>query len=198
MEKLVWKGKSLLAPVPVVMVSCGSMEKPNIITIAWTGTVCSQPSMTYISIRPERYSYDIVKNSKEFVINLVSENISKAADFCGVRSGKDIDKFEACSLTPKKASEIECPLILQSPINLECRVKDIIHLGGHDMFLSEILAVNVAESLVDKNGKLEIDKARLVAFAHGEYFSLGKSMGTLGTPSAKKQKRYTEKFHRTA
>ena len=186
MPKQQWKGSTLLAPVPVVMVSCGTMEKPNIITIAWTGIVCSQPPMTYISIKPERYSYDIIKNSKQFVINLVSEDLARAADYCGVKSGRDTDKFEKCKLKAQKAFKIDCPAIAQSPICLECKVTDIVKLGSHDMFLAEIVSVDVDDYLLNKNDKLNIKKANLCTFAHGEYFKVGASIGTFGHTVRKK------------
>ena len=145
MSKLQWKGSTLLAPVPAALVSCGTLEKPNALTIAWTGITCSDPPMTYISVRPERYSYDIIKESGEFVINLTSGAMARATDFCGVRSGREMDKLAATDLTVEPAKEIAAPVIAQSPLALECRVKQIIPLGSHDMFLAEIVAVDVEE-----------------------------------------------------
>ena len=159
MSKLQWKGSTLLAPVPAALVSCGTLEKPNALTIAWTGITCSDPPMTYISVRPERYSYDIIKESGEFVINLTSGAMARATDFCGVRSGREMDKLAATGLTVEPAKEIAAPVIAQSPLALECRVKQIIPLGSHDMFLAEIVAVDVEERLLDEAGKLHLEKA---------------------------------------
>lgn len=187
MAKETWKPGALLAPVPPVLVSCGTMEKPNIITIAWTGIINSRPPMTYISVRPERYSYDIIKDSGEFVINLPTEKLVFAADYCGVKSGKTIDKFAEMKLTPQQASKIAAPMIAESPLSIECRVKDMISLGSHDMFLAEILAVNVDDSAFNKQGKLDFIQCGLIAYAHGEYFTLGKRLGHFGF-SVKKKK----------
>ncbi|MEG0692684.1 MAG: flavin reductase family protein, partial [Oscillospiraceae bacterium] len=150
MSKITWKPSTLLSPVPPAMVSCGNMETSNIITIAWTGIVNTIPPMTYISVRPERYSYDMIKNTGEFVINLTDKNLIKAADWCGARTGTKYDKFKEMHLTKEAVSSLSCPAIAESPLNLECKVKDIIHLGSHDMFLAEIVAVNVEEKLIDE------------------------------------------------
>lgn len=187
MSKIKWKGGTLLAPVPPALVSCGTMEAPNMLTIAWTGIVNSEPPMTYVSIRPSRYSYNIIKESREFVINLPSSHIIRAIDFCGVRSGREINKFEACRLTCEKASVVAAPMVAESPVSLECRVTQIIPLGSHDMFLAEIIAVHVSETLIDDTGKLHLDKASLAAYSHGEYFALGKKIGSFGY-SVKKKK----------
>lgn len=186
MPKLTWKPSTLLAPLPPALVTCGDMERSNIITVAWTGIVNTIPPMTYISLRPERYSYPIIKESGEFVINLTTSNLVRAADFCGARSGAKLDKFEALGLTREPVSTLACPAIAQSPLNLECRVKQIIPLGSHDMFLAEITAVNVDEGLLDESGKLCLERAEIAAFAHGEYFELGKSLGTFGFSVRKK------------
>lgn len=162
----------LLAPVPAVMVSCGNMEKSNILTIAWTGTINSDPPMIYISVQPKRWSHDIIEKSGEFVINLVSEELAKAMDFCGVRSGRDTDKFEACGLTRLKADSVKAPLIAESPVNLECKVKDILRLPSHDMFIAEITAVHIDERYVDEKGAYDFGAMRLVAFSHGKYYRL--------------------------
>lgn len=187
MAKETWKPGALLAPVPPVLVSCGTMEKPNIITIAWTGIINSRPPMTYISVRPERYSYDIIKETGEFVINLPTEKLVFAADYCGVRSGRTIDKFAEMKLTPQEATKLSAPMIEESPLSIECRVKDCLHLGSHDMFLAEIVAVNVDDSAFNKQGKLDFIKCGLIAYAHGEYFTLGKPLGHFGF-SVKKKK----------
>lgn len=179
-EKLEWKPSTLLAPIPPALISCGSMEHPNIITIAWTGIVNTIPPITYISIRPERYSYDIIKQSGEFIINLTTTKLVRAADWCGARSGAKYDKFKEMGLTPQLLNNLSCPAIAQSPINIECKVKEIIPLGSHDMFLAEIIAVNVSPELIDNTNKLCLDKASLAAFMHGEYFELGKKLGSFG------------------
>ncbi len=186
MSKQVWKPGTLLSPVPVVMVSCGSMEKPNVITIAWTGIVNSNPAMTYISVRPERHSYDIIKKSGEFVINLVTRDLVRRADMCGIYTGAKTDKFKKFKMTPEKASKISAPLIKESPINIECKVDKIIPLGTHDMFLAKIMAVNVDDSLIDDSGKLVLAKSKLVAYSHGEYLELGRKIGKFGYSVKKK------------
>ena len=162
----------LLAPVPAVMVSCGTMEKPNIITIAWTGIINSDPPMTYVSVKPERGSHDIIEKSGEFVINLVNEPLAKAMDFCGVRSGRAVDKFESQGLTRVEADTVSAPLIDESPVNIECRVKDIIRLPSHDMFMAEITAVHIDDKYIDENGAYDFGAMGLVAFNHGKYYKL--------------------------
>ena len=171
MGKRSFKGGAMLNPVPAVMVSCGS-RKPNIITIAWTGIVNSNPPMTYISVRKERYSHNIIENTGEFVINLCSEELAFATDFCGVRSGRDTDKFKEMKLTPERAEIVRCPMIKESPVNIECRVREIIELGSHDMFIADILKVHVDEQYIDRSGRIRLDQASLVAYNHGEYFGL--------------------------
>lgn len=190
MKKQTWKGTVLTAPVPPVMVSCGDMESSNIITVAWTGTVNTKPPMTYISLRPSRHSYGIIKEKGEFVINLTPADLIKKADYCGIYTGKKVNKFEKCSFTKAEAKEVSAPLIDECPINLECKVKDIIPLGTHDMFLSEIVAVHVDESLIDEDGKLHLENAGLSAFAHGDYYSLGKKLAPFGI-SVKNKKKHT-------
>ncbi len=180
MAKQVWKPGTLLAPVPPVLVSCGTMDKSNIITIGWTGIINSHPPMTYISVRPERYSYSIIEASGQFVINLPTKRLVFAADYCGVRSGKDIDKFAKMKLTKEEATKIVAPMIAESPVNIECIVKDNISLGSHNMFIAEIVAVNVDDSAFNKLGKLDFIKCGLIAYAHGEYFTLGESLGNFG------------------
>ncbi|MCI7571387.1 MAG: flavin reductase family protein [Clostridiales bacterium] len=188
MSKQQWKGGTLLAPLPVVMVSCGTTEKPNIITIAWTGILASEPPKTYVSVRKERFSYDMIKNSGEFVINLVNAELVKSADYCGVASGRNVDKFDTCGLTPKKAFKLDCPIIEESPLSLECKVSDIIPLGSHDMFIADIVSVDVEESLIDAKGRLDLNSAELVSYSHGEYCKLGKKLGTFGFSVRKKPK----------
>lgn len=186
MSKQVWRGSTLLNPEPAVLVSCGSLEKPNLITVGWCGTICTQPSMVSISIRPERYSHHLIKESGEFVINLTTEKLVRATDWCGVKSGRDVDKFAACGLTAAAASKVGAPLLAESPLNMECRVTQIIPLGSHDLFLAEVVACDVEESLLDEKGKLCLDKAGLIAYSHGEYFALGKQLGTFGYSVRKK------------
>lgn len=188
--KLKWKGGTLLAPVPAVMVSCGSLEKPNVLTIAWSGIINSNPPKTYISVRPERYSYNIIKETGKFVINLTTASLVRSADFCGVRSGRDVDKFKECGLTASPALELDdTPMIEESPISLECRVTDIIPLGTHDMFLADIVSVDVSPEIVNESGALRIEKADLAAYAHGQYFALGKKLGSFGYSVKKKAKK---------
>lgn len=181
MAKQVWRPGNMLYPVPAVMVSCQREgEKPNIITVAWAGTVCSDPAMLSISVRKERYSYDIIKETGEFVVNLTTKDLCRAADFCGVRSGRDIDKFKEMKLTPCPSEKIKAPAILESPVNLECKVKDIIPLGTHDMFLAEIMAVQIDDTYMNETGKFELNSAGLVTYSHGEYYELGEKLGTFG------------------
>lgn len=184
----------MLYPVPAVLVSVAdSAGNDNLITIAWTGTVCSDPAMTYISVRKERYSHHMLKENKEFVINLVSKEICRAADFCGARSGRDLDKFEATGLTREKASTVNVPLVKESPVNIECKVTQVLELGSHDMFLAKVTAVQVDESLLDEKGKLDLNKAHLVAYSHGEYQTFDNILGTFGYSVKKKDKKEKKK-----
>lgn len=190
MSKQYWKPGNMLYPVPAVMVSCKREgEKPNIITAAWCGTICSSPAMLYVSIRPERYSYGIIKETKEFVVNLVTESLVYAADYCGVKSGRDVDKFKEMKLTPLASKHIYAPGIDESPVNLECRVKQIIPLGSHDMFIAEIKGVTVDEKYMEENGKFELNKSGIVTYSHGEYFGLGNRVGSFGYSVRKKNKK---------
>lgn len=192
MSKIQWKGGALLAPVPPVMVSCGTMEQPNIITVAWTGIVNTIPPKTYISIRPSRHSYNIIKESGEFAINLTPAPLVKTADYCGIYTGRKVDKFAKCNLTKEPSAVLACPLIAESPLALECRVTEIIPMGTHDMFLADIVGVEVDPALLDKDGKLHLERAQLAAFAHGEYYELGRRIGTFGF-SVKKKKKHPPK-----
>lgn len=190
MSKQIWKPGNMLYPVPAVLVSTAdSQGHDNLITIAWTGTVCSDPAMTYISVRKERHSHHMLKESGEFVINLVSEDICRAADFCGVRSGRDVDKFEATGLTREKASTLSVPMVKESPVNIECKVTQVLELGSHDMFLAKVTAVQVDESLLDEKGKLDLNRAKLVAYSHGEYQTFTNILGTFGYSVKKKTKK---------
>ena len=188
MGKQVWKPGNMLYPLPAVMVSTADKKgNTNILTVAWTGTVCTNPAMVYISVRPERYSYQLIKDSKEFVINLTTEELIRATDYCGVRSGKDVDKWKECRLTEAKAVSLEyAPVIVESPVNIECMVKNIQELGSHHMFLAEVTAVQVDEKYMDEKGKFELNRTGLLAYSHGEYLGLGKKLGTFGYSVRKK------------
>ena len=179
----------MIYPLPAVLVTCGDKpENYNMLTVSWVGTTCTNPAMCYISVRPERHSYPIIKETGEFVINLTPASLVKTADYCGIYTGAKVDKFAKCNLTKAEASEVACPLIGESPLSLECKVTEIIPLGTHDMFLADIVAVDVEDSLLDKEGKLHIDRAGLAAYAHGEYFELGKKIGKFGFSATKKKK----------
>lgn len=198
-SKALWKPGNMLYPVPAVMVSCRRPgEKPNIITVAWAGTVCSSPAMLSISVRKERYSYDMIQKTGNFVVNLVNRDLVFAADYCGVKSGRDTDKFKEMKLTVQESQNIDAPGILESPVNLECRVTQSIPLGTHTMFLAEIVGVTVDERYMDEKGTFHLNDAGLVAYSHGTYFELGKKLGSFGY-SVKKpgtSKRKTEISHR--
>ncbi len=195
MDKSVFKGSAMLAPVPAVMVSCGDGERQNIFTVAWTGTMCTNPPVTYISVRPERFSYGIIEKSGEFVINLVPKSLVSVCDTCGVKSGRDIDKFAAFSLTAAKGALSFAPMIEQCPVNIECRVRQKLCLGTHDVFIADIVQVNVDNSLIDKNNAIRLWKADLTAYAHGSYYSLGTHLGDFGF-SVRKKKRGKSKQNR--
>ncbi|WP_343210341.1 flavin reductase family protein [Anaerolentibacter hominis] len=181
MEKKVWKPGNMLYPLPAVMVSCADLEgRPNIITVAWTGTVCSDPPMVSVSVRPSRFSYHMIQETQEFVINLTTKKLLRAADYCGVASGRDVDKFSKMGLTARPAEKVKAPLIEESPVNLECRVKQVIPLGSHDMFLAEIVCVDVDAAYLDDKGKFHLDAAEPVVYSHGTYYGLGKGLGTFG------------------
>lgn len=188
-----WKGSVITSPVPPTLVTCGTVEKPNIFTVAWTGILNTQPPMTYISVRPERFSYDIIKSSGEFVINLATEQLVRAVDYCGVRSGRNTDKFKDMGLSVQKAGAVGCPVLEQSPVNIECRVREVVSLGTHDMFIADIVRLDVAKELIDSNGRLELDKAGLLAYAHGEYFALGRKLGSFGYSVRRKKRKSNNK-----
>ena len=178
----------MLYPLPAVMVSCARPdEKPNIITVAWAGTTCSSPAMVSISVRPERYSYDIIKETGEFVINLTTEALAKATDYCGVKSGRDVDKFQEMHLTPGKSIHVAAPYIEECPVNIECRTTQILELGSHHMFVAEVLGVDVDEKYLDQNGKFQLNEAGLMVYSHGEYFGLGRKLGKFGYSVQKKK-----------
>ena len=188
MAKKQWDPGTLLAPVPPVMVTCALGEEKNVLTIAWTGIINSQPPKTYLSIRPSRHSYRMIRESGEFAINLTNTSLVRAADWCGIHTGAKVDKFERCRLTPEPASEVSSPLIAECPIALECRVTDVLPLGSHDLFLADIVAVDVNDSLLDDDGKLRIERADLIAYAHGDYYELGRRLGKFGFSVAKRKK----------
>jgi flavin reductase (DIM6/NTAB) family NADH-FMN oxidoreductase RutF len=179
-KKVKWPAGAMIAPVPAVLVTSKDKGKDNVMTVAWTGIINTIPAKTYISVRKERYSYDLIKNSREFAINLTTRDLAKATDFCGVRSGKDMDKFKVMNLTRQEANEVKCPIIGESAVALECRVTDIVELGSHDMSIADIVAVDVAEKLIDEKGRLALEKADLIAYCHGEYFALGEKLGKFG------------------
>lgn len=180
MSKMMWKPGTMVYPLPAIMVSCGTMENSNIITVAWTGTICTDPAMTYVSIRPERYSYNLIKETGEFVINLTTKDLAHATDWCGVRSGDKYDKFKEMKLTKEKANFVSCPMIKESPVSIECRVKEIKKLGSHDMFIAEVLAVNADEKYFDETGKFCLEKCNLITYSHGQYYTLGENIGRFG------------------
>ena len=187
MAKQSWKPGNMLYPVPAVMVSCQrENEKANIITVAWAGTICTNPAMLSISVRPERYSYDIIKETKEFVVNLVTSDLAYATDYCGVKSGRDVDKFKEMNLHKSISKVVKAPGIEESPVNIECRVVEIKELGSHHMFIAEVVSVNIDDKHMDKTGKFNLNKAGLVSYSHGEYFELGKKLGKFGYSVAKK------------
>lgn len=187
MSKQSWKPGNMLYPLPVVMVSCNRKgEKPNIVTVAWTGTICSDPAMVLISVRPERYSHDIIEETGEFVINLVTKDLTYATDYCGVRSGRDVDKFKEMNLTPLPSKMIDAVGIEESPVNIECKVVEVKKLGSHDMFIAEVVNVTVDDRYMDENNKFNLNDSDLVAYSHGEYFTLGEKIGTFGYSVRKK------------
>ena len=182
MAKQAWRGGNMLYPLPAVMVSCANEAgEKDIVTVAWAGTVCTNPPMLSISLRPERHSYHIIRESGEFVVNLVTSRLQRACDWCGVRSGRDYDKWAECHLTPADSTALDlAPAIAESPVSIECRVRDVLELGSHHLFLADVLAVQVEESLLDEGGKLDLARAGLTAYSHGEYFELGRRIGSFG------------------
>jgi flavin reductase (DIM6/NTAB) family NADH-FMN oxidoreductase RutF len=189
MSKLIWKPGTMIYPLPAVMVSCGAVpEEFNILTISWTGTICSNPAMCYISVRPERHSYNIIKKNGEYVINLTTKSLAFAADWCGVKSGSRYNKFKEMNLTPVKASQVNAPLINESPINIECVVKEIKELGSHHMFISEVVAVNADEEYFDREtGLFNLNEAIPLCYSHGKYYETGKFIGKFGYSVEKKK-----------
>jgi len=186
MEKIKLRGGAMLAPVPPVMVSCGDAEAHNILTVAWTGILNTVPPKTYIAVRPRRHSHAILTEHREFVLNLTPASLVRAADYCGMYTGKKVDKFAACHLTPRYVEEVSAPLIDECPLSLCCRVTEIVPMGSHDLFFADIVAVYVSEDLMDDKGKLHMERADLAAYVHGEYFALGKRLGSFGYAAKKK------------
>lgn len=189
MSKVTWKSGTFLYPIPAVMVSCGTMEKSNIITVAWTGIINTNPAMVYISVRPTRYSYNLIKDQKEFVINLTTKDLVRATDWCGVRTGEKFDKFKEMNLHKEKAKYVKCPMIKESPVSVECKVKEIKELGSHTMFIAEVLAINSDEKYIDEKGAFDISKCNLISYANGGYYAMGKKMGKFGFSVKKKSKK---------
>lgn len=187
MSKVEWKSGTFLYPLPAVMVTCGDMDKSNIMTVAWTGIMNTNPAMVYISVRPERYSYNLIKESGEFVINLTNEKLAFATDWCGVRSGAKFDKFKEMGLTKEKANHVKCPLIKESPVSVECKVKEIKELGSHHMFIAEVLSIDADDKYIDENGAFDISKCDLIAYANGGYYSLDQKIGKFGYSVQKKK-----------
>lgn len=188
-KKQAWKPGNMLYPLPAVLVTAAdSKGRDNIITVAWTGTVCTNPPMVYISVRPERHSYHMIEETGEFAINLTTESLLRAVDYCGVKSGRDVDKFKEMHLTRQQASEISAPLLGESPVNIECRVRECRKLGSHHMFLADVVCVHVSEEYMDRNGKFSLEQAKPIAYSHGSYFRLGAALGTFGYSIKKKRK----------
>lgn len=187
MSKVIWKPGTFEYPIPAVMVTSGDMKNSNIITVAWTGILNTDPAMVYISIRKSRYSYDIIKEKKEFAINLTTEDLAYKTDWCGVKSGRDVDKFKEMHLTKEKAQFVKCPLIKESPVSIECKVKEINDLGSHTMFIAEVLSIDADEKYIDNKGAFDISKCKLMAYANGGYYSLGKKLGKFGFSVQKKK-----------
>ena len=193
-----WKPGTMIYPLPAVLISCGENEQEyNLFTVAWTGTVCTNPPMCYISVRPERHSYEIIKRTGEFVINLTTASLARATDWCGVRSGRDYDKFAEMGLTAEAAAVVKAPIVAESPVSIECRVKQIVPLGSHDMFIADVVNVLVDEEYINPDtGKLELERADMIAYSHGEYFRLGKAIGHFGWSVRKKKKTHKPRVKR--
>lgn len=188
MGKEYWKAGNMLYPLPAAMVTVGDDKYTNIITVAWTGTICSDPAMVYISVRSNRYSYELLNKNKEFVINLTTEQLAKSTDYCGVRSGRRENKAEKCRLKLVKSNKVKPMQILESPVNIECKITKVIKLGSHDMFIAKVLGVNVDDKYIDKKGKFELEKSKPIVYSHGTYFSIGKKLGKFGYSVKKKKK----------
>ena len=188
-SKEMWKPGTFVYPIPAVMVSCGTMEKSNIITVAWTGILNTNPAIVYISVRPERYSYNLIKQQGEFVINLTTKDLVRQTDWCGVKTGAKVDKFKEMKLHKEKANFVKCPMIKESPVSIECKVREIKELGSHHMFIAEVLGINADEKYIDDKGAFDISKCDLITYANGKYFSLGKKIGRFGFSVQNNKKR---------
>ena len=193
MGRVIWKPGTFVYPIPAVMVSCGNMEKSNIITVAWTGIINTNPATVYISVRPSRYSYNIIKETKEFAINLTTRNLVRETDWCGVKTGAKVDKFKEMNLHKERAKYIECPLIKESPVSIECKVREIKELGSHHMFIADVLSIDADDKYINEKGAFDIQKCELIAYANGGYYSLGKKLGKFGFSVEKKKKRKSSK-----
>jgi len=193
MGRNIWKAGTFEYPLPAVMVTCGDMQNSNIITVAWTGILNTNPAMVYISVRPTRYSYKLIKENNEFVINLTNKKLTYATDWCGVRTGAKYDKFKEMNLHKEKAQFVRCPLIKESPVAIECKVKDIVPLGSHDMFVAEVLSIDADEKYIDENGAFDISKCELIAYANGGYYPLGKKIGKFGFSVQKNKNKKNKK-----
>lgn len=179
--KVDWKPGTMIYPLPALLISCGASEEEyNLFTVAWSGTICTNPAMCYISVRPERHSYDIIKRNMEFVINLTTEDLAKATDWCGVRSGRDYKKFEEMNLTPAPSRYVKAPIVAESPLSIECHVEEIVHLGSHDMFIAKVLNVQADDKFLDKEGKWHLDESNPLVYLHGGYYGLGDFIGKFG------------------
>ena len=196
MSKVTWKSGTFLYPLPAVMVSCGTMEKSNIITVAWTGIINTNPATVYISVRPTRYSYKLIKEQGEFVINLTNKNLAKATDWCGVKTGEKVDKFKEMNLHKEKANFVDCPMIEERPGSVECKVKEIKEMGSHHVFIADVLAINADKKYIDEKGAFDISKCDLIAYSNGHYYTLGSKIGKFGfsvEKKKKKRKKYSKK-----
>lgn len=189
MSRKIWKAGTFIYPLPAVMVSCGTMEKSNIMTVAWTGIINTNPAMCYISVRPERHSYNMIKEQGEFVINLTNEKLAFATDWCGVKTGAKVDKFKEMHLTKEKGEFVKCPIIRESPVAIECKVKEIRELGSHHLFIAEVLSIDADEKYIDEKGAFDISKCNLIAYSNGHYYSLGRKIGRFGFSVEKSKKK---------
>ena len=193
MSKVTWKPGTFLYPLPVVMVSCGTMEESNIITVAWTGILNTNPATVYIAVRPTRYSYHFIKEQGEFVINLTNKNLARATDWCGVKTGAQVDKFKEMKLTKEKANFVKCPMIKESPVSVECKVREIQEMGSHHVFIADVLSINADKQYIDEKGGFDISQCDLIAYANGHYYTLGKKLGKFGFSVQKKKKNRRKK-----
>lgn len=195
MAKEIWKPGNMIYPLPAVLVTVTDKEgNDNVLTIGWTGTVCTNPAMAYISVRPSRHSYHMLKETGEFVINLTTKELTYATDYCGVKSGKDVDKFKEMQLTKEKAEHVKAPLIKESPVNIECKVVDVIPYGSHDMFVAEVLCVHADKEYMDESGRFDLSKAKPIVYSHGFYYATGEKLGKFGYSVAKKVRKVKKSY----